>query len=61
MFCWGKTGFFAAYRPVFELDGTFLKGSAKGVLLTTVGVDPNNGMYLIADATTVGETKDSWI
>ena len=56
-----KSGFFAAYRLVFELDGTFLKGSIDGVLLTTIGIDPNNGMHPIADAATKGEAKDSWI
>nr|XP_027103297.1 uncharacterized protein LOC113724609 [Coffea arabica] len=56
-----KQGFLAACRPVFGLDGTFFKGSAGGVLLTAVGVDPNNRMYPIAYAATEEETKDSWI
>ncbi|XP_071916372.1 uncharacterized protein [Coffea arabica] len=56
-----KQGFLAACRPIFGLDGTFLKGPAGGVLLTAVGVDPNNGFYPIAYAATEGETKDSWM
>ncbi|XP_071918867.1 uncharacterized protein [Coffea arabica] len=60
-FAWVKQGFLAAYRLVFGVDGTILKGSAGGVLLTAIGVDANNGMYPIAYAATKGETKDSWI
>nr|XP_027099128.1 uncharacterized protein LOC113718418 [Coffea arabica] len=56
-----KQGFLAVCRPIFGLDGTFLKGPAGGVLLTAVGVDPNNGFYSIAYASTEGETKDSWM
>ena len=56
-----KKGFLDTCRPMFGLDGTFLKGAAGEVLLTAVGVDPNNGLYPIAYAATEGETKDSWI
>ena len=53
-----KKGFLEACRLVFGLDGTFLKDAAGGVLLTAIGVDPNNGLYPIAYATTEGEAKD---
>lgn len=56
-----REGFLAACRPIFGLDGTFLEGAAGGVLLTAVGVDPNNGLYPIAYAAAEEETKDSWI
>ena len=56
-----KKGFLDACKSMFGLDGTFLKGAAGGVLLTAIGVDPNNGLYPIAYAATEGETKDSWI
>lgn len=56
-----KEGVLKACRPLIGLDGTFLKGPAGGVLLTAVEVDPNNGLYPIAYATTEGETKDSWV
>ncbi|KAL3519365.1 hypothetical protein ACH5RR_017514 [Cinchona calisaya] len=56
-----KEPFLVACRPFFGLDGTFLKGDARGVLLTAVGVDPNNGFFPIAYAATEEETKDSWM
>ncbi|XP_027090176.1 uncharacterized protein [Coffea arabica] len=56
-----KKRFLDTCRPVFGLDETFLKDAAGGVLLTAVGVDPNNGLYPIAYVATEGETKDSWI
>lgn len=52
-------GFKAGCRPLFGLDGTFLKGPAGGILLTAVGVDPNNGYFPIAYAATEGENRDS--
>ena len=58
-----KQRFLAGCRSIFDfdLDGTFFKGPTSGVLLTTVGVDPNNRLYLIAYTATKGEIKDSWI
>ncbi|KAL3519351.1 hypothetical protein ACH5RR_017500 [Cinchona calisaya] len=56
-----KEGFLVACRPFFGLDRTFLKGEARGVLLTAVGVDPNDGFFPIAYAATEEETRDSWM
>ncbi|KAL4364137.1 hypothetical protein GQ457_04G024020 [Hibiscus cannabinus] len=47
-------------RLIMGLDGCFLKGPFKGVLLTTVGRIDNDQMYLIAWVVAEGETTDSW-
>lgn len=33
-------------RPMLMLDGTFLKGKHKGILLSAVGKDGNEGTYV---------------
>lgn len=45
-----KKGFLSGCRPLLGLDGSFIKGYHKGQLLAAVGVDPNNGIYLIVYA-----------
>jgi hypothetical protein len=55
-----KDGFKVACRPVIGLDGCFLKGYYKGILLTTVGRDPNDNIYPIAMAVVEAQCKDSW-
>ncbi|MBA0618603.1 hypothetical protein Godav_027922, partial [Gossypium davidsonii] len=35
-------------RPILDLDGCFLKGPFKGLLLAVVGKDGNNQMYPVA-------------
>lgn len=55
-----KKGFLDGCRPVIGVDGCFLKGSFKGILLVAVGRDGNDNMYLIAYAVVEAETKDSW-
>jgi hypothetical protein len=55
-----KKGFLEGCRPVIGLDGCFLKGPYKGILLAAVGRDANNNMYPIAIAVVESETKDSW-
>ena len=48
-------------RPVIGLDGTFLKHSSlQGLILTAVGRDPNNQIYLIAWAVVTSENNDNW-
>lgn len=59
-FVGGKYGFPAGCRPFLGVDGTFLKGSVGGVLLTVVGVDANNGIFPIVYATVESENKESW-
>ncbi|KAK4484268.1 hypothetical protein RD792_011494 [Penstemon davidsonii] len=45
-----RDGFLAACRPFIGVDGTWLKGPHTGILLTAVGVNPNNSLYNIAYA-----------
>ncbi|KAL2253510.1 UNVERIFIED_CONTAM: hypothetical protein Sindi_0145700 [Sesamum indicum] len=42
------------------VDGCHLKGPHKGILLTAVGVDPNNNLYPIAYAVVQRESTDTW-
>ena len=55
-----KEGFLDGCRPVISLDGCHLKGPLGGILLTAVGIDPNDGMYPIAWAQVEAENNDSW-
>jgi hypothetical protein len=55
-----KKWFLEGCRLVIGLDGCFLKGPYKGILLVVVGRDANNNMYPIAIAVVESETKDSW-
>ena len=54
-----KHGYARACRKIFGLDGTFLKGPCGGILLTAVGINPNNGYYPIAYAAVESENLDS--
>ncbi|KAK4391534.1 hypothetical protein Sango_1931200 [Sesamum angolense] len=47
-------------RPIIGVDGCHLKGPHGGILLTAVGIDPNNCLYPIAYAVVGSETKQSW-
>nr|XP_009758264.1 PREDICTED: uncharacterized protein LOC104210973 [Nicotiana sylvestris] len=55
-----KMGFKEGLRPFIGLDGTFLKGKAKGQLLIVVGLDYNNQTYHLAWAIVDKETKRTW-
>ncbi|KAL2235316.1 UNVERIFIED_CONTAM: hypothetical protein Sindi_1263800, partial [Sesamum indicum] len=55
-----KQGFLGGCRPVICVDGCHLKGPHKGILLTAVGVDPNNNLYPIAYAVVQRESTDTW-
>nr|GEZ52442.1 FAR1-related sequence 10 [Tanacetum cinerariifolium] len=55
-----KYGFKAGKRDLLGLDGCFLSGSYPGRILTTVGVDSNNGIYPLAYAIVASKNKDSW-
>ncbi|KAK4275767.1 hypothetical protein QN277_018796 [Acacia crassicarpa] len=35
-------------RPLIGVDDTFLKGKSRGILLTAVGVDGDDSLYLLA-------------
>ncbi|GJT31972.1 FAR1-related sequence 10 [Tanacetum coccineum] len=43
-----KEGFRASRRELLGLDGAFMRGQYSVQLLTTVGVDENNGIYPVA-------------
>ncbi|GKV40182.1 hypothetical protein SLEP1_g47850 [Rubroshorea leprosula] len=55
-----KEGWKNGCRYVLGVDGYFLKGVCKGVLLSAVGRDGNNQMYPMAWAIVQGENMDSW-
>ncbi|WMV47086.1 hypothetical protein MTR67_040471 [Solanum verrucosum] len=52
-----KLGFKSGLRPFMELDGTFLRGKAKGHVLIVVGQDNNNSFYYLAWVVVDKETK----
>jgi len=55
-----RRGFLDGCRRVIGLDGCFLKGPMKCELLSAVGRDANNQIYLIAWAVVEYENKNSW-
>ncbi|KAL2245997.1 UNVERIFIED_CONTAM: hypothetical protein Sindi_2867900 [Sesamum indicum] len=55
-----KQGFKSGCRPFIGVDGCHLKGPFGGVLLTAVGIDPNNNSFPIAYAVVNKENKDNW-
>ena len=55
-----KRGFMQACRLVIFLDGCHLKTRYGGVLLTAVGLDPNDCIYPIACAIVDIENTDAW-
>ncbi|GJZ75843.1 RNA-directed DNA polymerase, eukaryota, reverse transcriptase zinc-binding domain protein [Tanacetum coccineum] len=54
-----KKGFKVSGRDILGLGGCFIKGPYPGQILTIVGVDANNGIYLVAYAIVEAETKSS--
>ncbi|GJW28375.1 heat stress transcription factor B-4-like protein [Tanacetum coccineum] len=55
-----KLGFRACRRTLLGLDGAFIKGPFPGQVLVAVGLDSNNGIYLLAYALVEAESKSSW-
>ncbi|KAK8694127.1 hypothetical protein V6N13_071684 [Hibiscus sabdariffa] len=55
-----KKGWKQGCRPILGLDGCFLKGPFEGELLSAIGRDANNQMYLVAWAVVELECTDSW-
>nr|GFA75417.1 hypothetical protein [Tanacetum cinerariifolium] len=53
-------GFLDSYRKYLGLDGCFLKGVVKGMLLTAVGKDANNQMFPLAWGIVETESQSSW-
>ncbi|XP_051119903.1 uncharacterized protein LOC127243784 [Andrographis paniculata] len=60
--CYGalKEGFSVGCRPIIGVDGCHLKGIYAGVLLTAVGIDPNNNLFSIAFAVVSRENGETW-
>lgn len=54
-----KEGFMAGCKKVLGFDRAFLKGPFPGQLLSAVGIDADNGMYLVAYAVVEAENKDA--
>nr|KAJ0221265.1 hypothetical protein LSAT_V11C200084130 [Lactuca sativa] len=55
-----KKGFKACLRDFLGLDGAHMKGPYPGQILTTVGLDSNNGIYPLAYAIVEIENCESW-
>lgn len=55
-----KRGFMEGCRPVICLDGCHLKTNSGGILLTAVGVDPNDCIFPFAFAVVGIEDTESW-
>ena len=53
-------GFLEGCRPFIGVDGCHLKGPFRGVLLSTVSLDANNGLFPLAVCICEKETQDSW-
>ncbi|KAL0437231.1 UNVERIFIED_CONTAM: hypothetical protein Sradi_0431000 [Sesamum radiatum] len=60
--CFGalKKGFQSGCRPIIGVDGCHLKGPHGGILLTAIGVDPNNNLFPIAYAVVNKECRETW-
>ena len=54
------TGFKRGCRPLIGVDGCFLKGPYKGVLLTAMDLDPNNGYFPLAYGVVMQEDFSNW-
>ncbi|GKA87972.1 receptor-like cytoplasmic kinase 176, partial [Tanacetum coccineum] len=55
-----KRGFKEGGRELLGLDGAFMRGQYPGQMLTTVGVDANNGIYPIAYGIVESENQYFW-
>lgn len=55
-----KRGFMVGCRPLICLDGCHLKTKYGGIMLTAVGIDPNDCIFPIAFAVVEVECLDSW-
>ncbi|CAL2256916.1 unnamed protein product [Prunus armeniaca] len=55
-----KRGFKMNCRPFIGLDACHLKGVYGGQLLTAVGIDPNNKIWVLAYAVVEMGTRESW-
>ncbi|XP_021737527.1 uncharacterized protein LOC110704047 [Chenopodium quinoa] len=53
-------GFLSGCRPIIGIDGAHLSGYYKGIMLTVVGIDGNNEIFVIAYGLVDTESIDSW-
>ncbi|XP_012829160.1 PREDICTED: uncharacterized protein LOC105950357 [Erythranthe guttata] len=51
---------FKACRPMLALDGTFLSGKHRGIHLSALGKDSENGFFPVAFGIVNEETDDNW-
>ncbi|KAM0833372.1 hypothetical protein ACQ4PT_064306 [Festuca glaucescens] len=56
-----KRGFLSGCRPLICVDGFHIKTRYKGVLLTAVGIDPNDCIFPIAMGMVEVECTSSWV
>ncbi|CAN1170044.1 hypothetical protein LINPERHAP2_LOCUS28760 [Linum perenne] len=56
-----KKGFLKGCLRMFGVDGCFLKGEVKRMLLSATGKDGNNQMFPIRWVVVEGENRSSWI
>ena len=47
-------------KPIIQVDGTFLYGKYKGMLLVATSQDGNRNVVPLAFALVEGETEQSW-
>lgn len=52
---------FAFWKPIIQIDGTWLDGKYKGTLLMVVAQDGNGNVFPIAFGLVEGETTAAWI
>lgn len=55
-----KMGFKVGMKEFMGLDGAFMKGPYPRQILTTVGLDSNNGIYPLAYVMVESENTNSW-
>ena len=55
-----KRGFLAGCRPIICLDGCHLKTKHGGIMLTAIGIDPNDCIYPIAFGVVEVESLATW-
>ncbi|XP_021763970.1 uncharacterized protein LOC110728635 [Chenopodium quinoa] len=53
-------GFLGGCRPIIGIDGAHLSGYYKGIMLTTVSIDGNNKIFVLAYGIVDTESIDSW-
>ncbi|KAK4270796.1 hypothetical protein QN277_019566 [Acacia crassicarpa] len=55
-----KVGWRQGCRPLIGVDRTFLKGKARGIMLTAVRIDGNDSVYPLALALVKKENAHHW-